>query len=897
MLSPSPLRRQALPIPGPVDQDDGFQSPLRAYSLYSPQPPPDSSITIHDDDDLFLRPSPFSSSHFIPPSSPALRTPLRTPIKDPARDALQFSPDRSTLSVKHLNVTATLFSAASAGTKRKPTPICTTPSRTCTMTPLNVTSALAHSQGDSFSLTASPLSLPPLQLPIRDLDQSGDESGYDSDPDANGTIEKQPLLFAGGSGTSAAPFSSIKARSRTKASAKGKPPSLEVLTRKGLVNDEEVAEAISPGGHIIKGRARSHPVSAESLKSVQSTPVVSHKQVTATPRINEGNSASTVAFPSTRTMRTRTTSNSSVTSSESGSPRPNASGTTRTRTQSHTGRTLNRLESSSSATLFFGPSIHNSSSAKKSSKGSRTASVTNTPVSPLFLRSEPPSARPSFINRHSYAGGCADPGASSAWASRSPAAAPSSPAPVNARKRMESDSSEDEADIFFSSGPADSSFAISLQKGGTPSPKKKQKRESLDPLPKKVRPPDSGVVLSDSDGELDLPLNEGKNFMMAAMPRASTSPGTPPFPIPSLAPLSSLAPMAYHPPQAVLEAIRVLLSYYVDTPTLLLKCRGIHADVSAIVRDELRRRHSVFFRTIVNDTTSFFEVMRTCGAILAGGAAFAFLTDTPSLFAWPFYVDEDHFDAFKEHLIQREGFEKQGDEMLNINYNPNYCEVEPGTTLAGVRRLVVLEKGDVVVTVSSSGSPLFPPCSSVPIAFQHLTFFFNYLAADGLCCAYPSLTLHQRSLFALDQMRGERFLNMLAQYADRNLHFRTHPDNWDLDAAGSPRPCVRSWLAPCVKRSFGDRGCLTMILHDYHYPVYIPEDALTRSLYYELLCIHAPSTPPARGHLAGSLVRPAPPTRLMPPSRPSRPRTSISSSPSTSDTPDTPESSISSSSL
>ena len=91
---------------------------------------------------------------------------------------------------------------------------------------------------------------------------------------------------------------------------------------------------------------------------------------------------------------------------------------------------------------------------------------------------------------------------------------------------MESDSSEDEADIFFSSGPADSSFAISLQKGGTPSPKKKQKRESLDPLPKKFRPRDSGVVLSDSDEELDLPLNEGKNFMMAAMPRASTSVST-----------------------------------------------------------------------------------------------------------------------------------------------------------------------------------------------------------------------------------------------------------------------------------------------------------------------------------------------------------------------------------
>ena len=91
---------------------------------------------------------------------------------------------------------------------------------------------------------------------------------------------------------------------------------------------------------------------------------------------------------------------------------------------------------------------------------------------------------------------------------------------------MESDSSDDELDLFFKGGSADSSFAISLQKMGTPSPKKKQKRESLEPLPKKFRPRDSGVVLSDSDDDLDLPLDVGKNFIMAAMPRASTSVST-----------------------------------------------------------------------------------------------------------------------------------------------------------------------------------------------------------------------------------------------------------------------------------------------------------------------------------------------------------------------------------
>ncbi|TFK83778.1 hypothetical protein K466DRAFT_497790 [Polyporus arcularius HHB13444] len=550
MLSPSPLRRQALPTPGPGDPDDVFQSPLRAYSLFvqrSPQLPPDSSMAIDDEDDLFLGPSPSSPSHFIPPSSPA----LRTPVKDFSIDSLGFSPDRSALSVKHLNVAATLFSTVSAGTKRKPTPICTTPSRTHTMTPLSVTSAAANSQ-DSAALCfdrLAPLTAPRFDgrtshtraetdlhlrrqaetmtmLSIRDLERSGDESGYDSDPEANGTIEKPSRLFMGSAGGSTAPFSSIKARSRTKAAAKGKSPGLEIFTRAGLVNDDEVAEVISPGGHITKRRARSRPLSSELLESVQSTPLASHAaelKATATPRINESQHASTVAFPSARTMRTRTTSNSSTTSSEAGSPqrRLNASGATRTRTQSHTSRTLNRLESSSSATLFFGPAI--STSAKKGGKSGRTSSTRNTPAPPMFLRPEPPSnQRPQFLNRHSYAGS----DGSSTWASRSPPPAMSSPGPVNARKRMESDSSEDEVDLFFGSGPTSSSFAMSLQRGGIPSPKKKQKRESVDPLPKKFRPRDSGVALSDSEEELDLPIDGGKNLLMAAMPRASTSVST-----------------------------------------------------------------------------------------------------------------------------------------------------------------------------------------------------------------------------------------------------------------------------------------------------------------------------------------------------------------------------------
>ena len=77
--------------------------------------------------------------------------------------------------------------------------------------------------------------------------------------------------------------------------------------------------------------------------------------------------------------------------------------------------------------------------------------------------------------------------------------------------------SDEEADLFFGDGPADSSFNFSLT-GDTPSPKKKQRTESIELLPKKFRPRDSGIVLDESDG--------GDFFGNDGVSRASTSVST-----------------------------------------------------------------------------------------------------------------------------------------------------------------------------------------------------------------------------------------------------------------------------------------------------------------------------------------------------------------------------------
>ena len=305
----SPRKRQALPTPGPVDPDDVFQSPLRAYGLHSqrtPSGPPDSSMLVDDEDDIFLGgPSPSSSAHFATSSPAFLRTPLRTPVKSSFRDSPQFSPDRPALSVKQINTAKTPFLPVAASVKRNSQIACSTPSRTRAMTPLNVTSSAAHQQGDSLLFDRlAPLAAPRFvlrtphnraetdmhlkkqaetmtMLSIRDLGQS-DESGYDSDPDpAERTMDQQPpLLLLGRSGGSTSPFSSIKARARTKANVSGQPPSVDGLTRKDVV-DDVVAATVSPDGHITKRRVRSRPVSAELLETVNNTPTVVHNQVSS----------------------------------------------------------------------------------------------------------------------------------------------------------------------------------------------------------------------------------------------------------------------------------------------------------------------------------------------------------------------------------------------------------------------------------------------------------------------------------------------------------------------------------------------------------------------------------------------------------------------------------------
>jgi mitosis inhibitor protein kinase SWE1 len=90
------------------------------------------------------------------------------------------------------------------------------------------------------------------KLKIRDWEQSGDESGYDSSAEPKREREGEKRIYAGG-----APSSTLKKPRKS--------PGLSLLIGRNVQKEDEVVESMSPGGHVNKRRARSRPVSAELL--------------------------------------------------------------------------------------------------------------------------------------------------------------------------------------------------------------------------------------------------------------------------------------------------------------------------------------------------------------------------------------------------------------------------------------------------------------------------------------------------------------------------------------------------------------------------------------------------------------------------------------------------------
>ncbi|TFK23926.1 hypothetical protein FA15DRAFT_670013 [Coprinopsis marcescibilis] len=484
MLTPSPLRQPAIFSPkfaNNQDHDDHFlhspySSPAQAQLFKSPSYTTKPQPIRADDEEglIFLSANPSTSftSLFHSSTSPRPLASFRRPQAPTGRVPLSVRDVNEQQTVPAANDPAT-STRVGIGTKRKSTPQCT-PLKVDTSGPFERLAPLcaprfalqtpqSKADADAF-ISKNTATLTKLKLCDRaDRMDTSTDSDHDSDCEFGNRVGAS--LF-------------------NKGAAKGK-------------DKEEIAEAISPGGHIVKRRARARPLSAELREQALRSPSPAKKSNLGKPR---SRLSGTVAFPSSTAYRSRTSPGSS--SSEGGSPLPRRrinNGPVRPHIKPPifpTRPPLTRADNLSAATLFFGPTIPqtNISPAR-----SRTNTTLGTPECPL------PRPRHNPVNRHSYAGT----GTSGDWSFMASAHSPSQ---WSTSKDGDGDISTDLDEDMSFEGPARSSFTFSLT-SGTPSPSSKR------PLPRKYEAGKAGSVLVDNDNPGFFPPRHS----LTVMPGASTS--------------------------------------------------------------------------------------------------------------------------------------------------------------------------------------------------------------------------------------------------------------------------------------------------------------------------------------------------------------------------------------
>ncbi|KAF8555319.1 hypothetical protein OG21DRAFT_1521869 [Imleria badia] len=533
MLTPSPLRQRPFspPVHDPEQDDIFLQSPFKS-------PPPVHRLYPHrvhkhpapiDDDEgsIFLSPSSAATSPFFPaPSS----QPLRTPVKEELR-----SKARSVLKSKKLNTHPEVASSSAApctgvGTKRKSSAHSggfSTPLQHSASTPLSISAAKADpASGVAFHRLA-PLAAPRFglhtpqskaeteaylkgqaetmkRLRIRDMENSDEDWGVIEDDDS--ACEMEERYDVATKKLLPNKFPLLSRRSKNQLRSPRKPLTIKAVPQKGSTYDE-VTEAISPGGHILKRRARSRPVSLELLESVNQTPspsASSHPD-TSSPKHRRRSKSPPVAFPSVSRNRIAVIHNIPPPSAiDSPMPRRRLTGSSgphpflQTNAPNTAPRaSMTRLASTSSASLFFGPSIPQTMTKTRSRTASNAAAS---------LAKPRVNAHTLVSNRHSYAGN--ETVATFPWRSLN------IPSPDSSPLSLPHGGHDDEDDMFFEPcGLPETSFVFNVTEG-TPSPRSKGKK-GKDMLPLKYKPRDSGVALSDDE--------DSAGTSLCAIPHTSTS--------------------------------------------------------------------------------------------------------------------------------------------------------------------------------------------------------------------------------------------------------------------------------------------------------------------------------------------------------------------------------------
>ncbi|KAI0686398.1 hypothetical protein C8T65DRAFT_747421 [Cerioporus squamosus] len=242
---------------------------------------------------------------------------------------------------------------------------------------------------------------------------------------------------------------------------------------------------------------------------------------------------------------------------------------------------------------------------------------------------------------------------------------------------------------------------------------------------------------------------------------------------------------------------------------------GVSYRIRNLARAEIARRHRALFGRVVTDVDALHDVMRRCGAVLAGSAVVQLVCPIfDDVNDFDFYTPLSHVEELVQHFVGVEGYGRRGEDTYAAT---NGCMQGDLSYLSGIGKRVRLELGQRRIDVIGVGIGEDWDAVLRPIASCWTTLLFNYSTADWIVVGYPSLTMQGRGLVQWDRVLDPSFpggtrLLELEKYQARGFEFQTHADDWDVDVHGNMKECGRSWVCPLMERSFADGGCLRVLV-------------------------------------------------------------------------------------
>lgn len=232
-----------------------------------------------------------------------------------------------------------------------------------------------------------------------------------------------------------------------------------------------------------------------------------------------------------------------------------------------------------------------------------------------------------------------------------------------------------------------------------------------------------------------------------------------------------------------------------------------------VVRHHIFRRSRSLVRSFVPVPENLFRVLRWTRSALSGSSIFQFLVPDTGSFWNPNDLDiyvPSHKAGMESHVVNFLLFEGYNIiTTIRFNNGPNQ---QPYDNFGGITSVVKMGRGSQMIDVIHTRSPTFFSC----ISRFHLTAVMNFMSADGIFSAYPSLTdsaeaIASRLAFRTMLHPSDSLVAAYRKYQARGLKiFNVHPTVTLTPSYGQlPRHrCRQSFVCPHTIRTTFDGGCL-----------------------------------------------------------------------------------------